>query len=347
MIDQSKGIVRFKHAQDALVILLILYFGRGLFVPLSFALLISFILYPICCWLERKKLSRVAAIAISLSVLMLLSLALVYVLLTQLFSFMAEWPRLKSQLMDSFSALSVYVTDQFDVSQLEQKQWLTNFLNNSGGDAIQLIQRTVSASAVSLVLAVLIPIYAYLILYYRHRLVDALYYLFPEEGRENLREILRQSIGSYYNFIKGMAIVYLIVGALNSLGLFLLGIPHALLFGYITSVLTIIPYIGIMIGALLPISVAWVTYQSALYPLGVVIVFSVVQYLEANVIFPWAVSDRLKINTLVTIVVIIGGGIIWGAAGMILFIPFLGILKLIADRNQKMKFWSLLLGTDS
>lgn len=277
MIDQSKGIVRFKHAQDALVILLILYFGRGLFVPLSFALLISFILYPICCWLERKKLSRVAAIAISLSVLMLLSLALVYVLLTQLFSFMAEWPRLKSQLMDSFSALSVYVTDQFDVSRLEQKQWLTDFLNNSGGDAIQLIQRTVSASAVSLVLAVLIPIYAYLILYYRHRLVDALYYLFPEEGRENLREILRQSIGSYYNFIKGMAIVYLIVGALNSLGLFLLGIPHALLFGYITSVLTIIPYIGVMIGALLPISVAWVTYQSALYPLGVVIVFSVVQ----------------------------------------------------------------------
>lgn len=347
MIGQSKGIVRVKYAQEALIILLILYFGRGLFVPLSFALLISFILYPVCCWLERRKLSRAAAIVISLSVLMLLSLALVYLLLTQLLSFMVEWPRLQSQLMDSFGALSIYITEQFGINQLDQKQWLTDFLNNSGGDAIQLIQRTVSASAVSLVLAVLIPIYAYLILYYRHRLVDALYYLFPEEGRENLREIIRQSIGSYYNFIKGMAVVYLIVGALNSLGLFLLGIPHALLFGYITSVLTIIPYIGIMIGALLPISVAWVTYQSALYPLGVVIVFSVVQYLEANVIFPWAVSDRLKINTLVTIVVIIGGGIIWGAAGMILFIPFLGILKLIADRSQRMKFWSVLLGTDS
>lgn len=347
MNDRSQNSSRLKYAQDALVILLILYFGRGLFVPLSFALLISFILYPVCCWLERKKLSRVAAIAISLSILMLLSLALIYLLLTQLISFMAEWPRLQSQLMDSFSAFSLYITDQFGVSQLEQKQWLNDFLNNSGGDAIQLIKRTVSASAVSLVLAVLIPIYAYLILYYRHRLIDALYYLFPEEGRENLRVILRQSIGSYYNFIKGMAVVYLIVGALNSLGLFLLGIPHALLFGYITSVLTIIPYIGIMIGALLPISVAWVTYQSALYPLGVVLVFSVVQYLEANVIFPWAVSDRLKINTLVTIVVIIGGGIIWGAAGMILFIPFLGVLKLIADRSPRMKFWSVLLGTDS
>lgn len=347
MIDRSHNSLKLKYAQDALVILLILYFGRGLFVPLSFALLISFILYPVCCWLERKRLSRVGAIAISLVTLMLLSLALVYLLLTQLVSFMTEWPRLQSQLADSFSTLSTYVTNQFGVSQMEQKQWFNDFLNNSGGDAIQLVQQTLSASAVSLVLAVLIPIYAYLILYYRHRLVDALYYLFPEEGRENLRVILQQSIGSYYNFIKGMVIVYLIVGALNSLGLFFLGIPHALLFGYTASILTIIPYIGIMMGALLPISVAWVTYQSALYPLGVVVVFAVVQYLEANVIFPWAVSDRLKINTLVTIVVIIGGGIIWGAAGMILFIPFLGILKLIADRSPGMKFWSVLLGTDS
>ncbi len=347
MIGQSQNSSRLKYAQDTLVILLILYFGRGLFVPLSFALLISFILYPVCKWLEGRRFRRVTAIVISLSALVLFFSGILCLLLTQLFSFMKEWPKLQNQLVDSFSALSVYMTDQFGVSGLEQKQWFNDFLNNSGGDAIQLIQRTVSASMFSVVLAVLIPIYAYLILYYRHRLIDALYYLFPEEGRKNLRDILQQSIGSYYNFIKGMAVVYLIVGALNSLGLVLLGIPHALLFGYSTAILTIIPYIGIMIGALLPISVAWVTYQSALYPLGVVIVFAIVQYLEANVIFPWAVSGKLKINTLVTIVVIIGGGIIWDAAGMILFIPFLGILKLIADRSPKLKFWSVLLGTDS
>ncbi len=342
-VDYWQG---FRNIQNGLVILVLLYFGRGLFVPLSFALLISFILYPICRWLESKKISRAGSIIISLSLLILLTFTLIYLLIIQLISFTREWPSLKEQLSSSLDSISTFISENLGVSALDQKAWFTEFLHNSGADAISILQQTISASAVSLVLAILIPIYAYLMLYYRQRLVDAMYYLFPEEGRGNIRETLHQSIQSYYNFIKGMVVVYLIVGVLNSVGLFALGIPHAVLFGFAASIFTVVPYVGIIIASLLPISIAWVTYQSPLYPLGVVILFAVVQYLEANVIFPWAVSDRLKINTLVTIVVIIAGGIIWGAAGMILFIPFLGILKLIADRHPKMKFLSILLGAD-
>jgi len=69
-----------------------------------------------------------------------------------------------------------------------------------------------------------------------------------------------------------------------------------------------------------------------------------VQFLEANIIFPFAVSSRLNVNTLVVLVVILAGGIIWGAAGMILFIPFLGIAKLIADRTAGLEALSILLG---
>lgn len=346
MISSSAPWSGFKLLQSSLVVLIILYLGRGLFVPLSFALLISFILYPICRWLEGKKFKRTTAIIISLSGLFVLTSALLYGVILQLISFTKEWPRLQTKLGGTLRSLSDFVTQSFGISQEEQMSLFSDFLHNSSSDALQLLKQTISASAVSLVLAILIPIYAYLILYYRHRLVNALFYVFPEEGRANIRDTLYQSIQSYYDFIKGMAVVYLIVGTLNSIGLLALGIPHAILFGFAASVFTIIPYVGIIAASLLPISLAWVTYQSPLYPLGVVVLFAVVQYLEANVIFPWAVSDRLKINTLVTIVVIIAGGIIWGAAGMILFIPFLGILKLIADRHPKMKFLSVLLGAD-
>lgn len=336
----------FRTIQNVVIILIILYLGRGLFVPLSFALLISFILYPVCRWLEEKKVRRTPAIIISLSALIVISTALLTGVVWQLVSFAQEWPRLQTKLAETLLSLSEFIANSLGISIAEQKRIFSEFLQNSGSDALSLVRQTISASAVSLVLAILVPIYAYLILYYRHRLVNALYYIFPSEGRENIRETLHQSIQSYYNFIKGMVLVYVIVGAMNSIGLFALGIPHALLFGYAASVFTIIPYVGIIAASLLPISIAWVTYQSPLYPLGVVALFAVVQYLEANVIFPWAVSDRLKINTLITIVVIIAGGIIWGAAGMILFIPFLGILKLIADRHPKMKFLSVLLGAD-
>ena len=146
--------------------------------------------------------------------------------------------------------------------------------------------------------------------------------------------MIRLSIGTYYGFIKGMIVVYFVVGVLNSVGLLLLGIPHAILFGFLTAIMTIIPYVGIMVASVMPIIYAWVTFQSIWYPLGVVAVFAFVQYLEANVIFPWAVSSRLQLNTLVTLMVIIAGGVLWGASGMILFIPMAAILKLIADRME-------------
>jgi len=169
--------------------------------------------------------------------------------------------------------------------------------------------------------------------------------VFPIESRVGIKKILSQTITAYYNFIKGMGIVYFVVGTLNSLGLLLIGVPHAILFGYIAAILTFIPYVGIIVGSLLPITMAWITYSSIWYPLGVVVLFSFVQYLEANLIFPLAVSNRLKINALVTLVAIILGGVVWGVAGMILFVPFLAIAKLITDNSPRLKTWSTLLGT--
>lgn len=155
------------------------------------------------------------------------------------------------------------------------------------------------------------------------------------------------TIKAYYNFIKGMALVYIAVGSLNSVGLLLLGVPHAILFGFIASILTFIPYVGIMVGSLLPITMAWITYDSIWYPVGIVAIFAFVQYLEANVIFPVAVSNRLNVNTLIMLVAIFTGSVLWGMAGMILFVPFVGIAKLIADHNPKWKTVSMILGTDN
>lgn len=324
----------------------ILYFGSSLFVPLSFALLISCILYPVCTWLEKHKLSRMGAIIVSIGILTILFSAIVYLLVTQVISFFQEWPGLKSKLTDAAQEISVWLSNNFNIEREKQLQWLDKMINDSGASAMSIISRTLSASAVGAVYFILIPIYAVLILYYRHKWMEVLYRLFPAEGRERIREIVKLSIQSYYNFIKGMAVVYLIVGILNSTGLFLLGIPHAILFGFIASILTFIPYVGILVASLLPISMAWITYNSIWYPLGVVAIFGFVQYLEANLIFPLAVSSRLKINALVTIVSIFAGAIIWGVSGMILFIPFLGILKLVADRTPSLKTLSIILGDE-
>lgn len=330
--------------QFMVLVCVLLYFGKSLLIPLSFSMLISFILYPVCKWMEQKGISKVIAIFISIFGVMLFFAAVIYLLFTQMVAFSNEWQIFKVKLLETVNQLSALLAERFDISDEKQMNFLKNVVNNSGTQAISLLKITIYSISESLFYLLIIPVYSVLILYYRQLLVNVLYHVFPSEKKESIREILVETIHAYYNFIKGMMVVYLIVGLLNSIGLYLLGIPHPFLFGFIASILTFIPYVGIIISSLLPITISWITFNSIWYPIGVILVFSFVQVLEAYVIFPFAVGSRLKINTLIILLVVILGGILWGAAGMILFIPLISIVKLIADRTKGLKTLSILLG---
>ncbi len=345
MKENNVSLTNFsRYIQIIFFVMCILYLGKSLFIPLSFALLISFILYPICKWLINKGLGKTGSIFISLTLLTLLLFFLSYLLYLQLINFSNEWTTLGQKLIDLQKSIEISLLKNLGLSLERQKELFKNITKYSTNQIVPFFQNTFSALSSSFLNLILIPIFSALILFHSNLLTNTLYYLFPSEKRQMIHEILIETIHSYYNFIKGMLIVYLIVGILNSLGLWILGIPHPFLFGFIASILTFIPYVGIIISSLLPISVAWLTYNSIWHPVGVILIFGIVQVLEANVIFPKAVGNRLRINTLAIIIMILVGGIIWGTAGMILFIPFASILKLIADRTENLKALAVLLG---
>lgn len=343
-IPTNRKISGLEILQYTLLISILLYFGKTFFIPLSFALLISFILYPVCKLMEKKGINSNVAIFISIFGMIFLLCFIVYLFFLQIIAFSNEWQFFRVKLSETAIQMSSYLSEQFNLSSENQIILLKNVINNSGTQAISLVQNTLYSLSESIFYLLIIPIYSILILYYRKLLVNVLYHIFPTEKKETIREILVETIHAYYNFIKGMGMVYLIVGVLNSIGLAIIGIPHPFLFGFTASILTFIPYVGILISSLLPIAISWITFNSIWYPIGVVIVFSLVQILEAYIIFPFAVGSRLKINTLVIILVIILGGILWGAAGMILFIPFVSIAKLIAERTNGLKIVEVLLG---
>ncbi len=336
-----------RYTQITFFALCILYLGKSLFIPLSFSLLISFILYPICKWLINKGLGKSGSIFITLTLLTFLFIFLSYLLFLQLINFSNEWTALSQKITDLQKSIEISLSKNLGLSLERQKELIQKIIEYATNQIIPFFQNTIGTLSSSLLNLIFIPIFSALILFHSKLLSNALYYLFPIEKRKIVHEILSETIHSYYNFIKGMLAVYLIVGILNSLGLWILGIPHPFLFGFIASILTFIPYVGIIISSLLPISVAWLTYNSLWHPIGVILVFGVVQLLEANIIFPKAVGNRLQINTLAIIIMIIVGGIIWGTAGMILFIPFVSILKLIADRTENLKALAGLLGDGS
>jgi predicted PurR-regulated permease PerM len=99
-----------------------------------------------------------------------------------------------------------------------------------------------------------------------------------------------------------------------------------------------------MVSSLLPISVVWVATGNIWYPLGVVAVFAIVQYLEANVIFPKVVGAQIKVNTLAMLIAMVCGGILWGMAGLILFIPFVAIIQIVSGHIEPLHPLHRLLG---
>jgi predicted PurR-regulated permease PerM len=325
----------------------VLYFGRTLFIPLAFAVLISFVLYPVCLWLERKGLRKIPSILMSITLIILLLIAALALMVYQFSVFLQEWPVIQVKLTEAMNDLSTYFAESLALSKTQQKIWVTHIGTSSLARIPEMLRQFLLASAANLVLLVIIPVFAALILYYRHILVEGLFKLFPKQNKFRIQNILLLTIKSYYNFIKGMLVVYVIVGILNSVGLLIIGVPHAIFFGFVAAILTFIPYIGIVVGALLPMAMAWITFNSIWYAAGVMLIFAFVQYLEANIIFPLAVSNRLNVNALATLITIIAGGIVWGVSGMILFVPFLAILKLIADNypHPHLKAISVLIGT--
>ena len=328
-----------KYLQVILFSSVILYFGKALFIPLFFGLLIAIVMYPICKWLEGHGWRKPFAITACLLIVTIVFTALFALLAWQLRVFSQDAPAILASLKGLLRQLQTWMIENIGATTDMQNNWSEKLTVAIGSILKSTFQTTVN----TLFILFLTPVYTALLMYHRKVFVQYFKLVAPGKYQQQLDAILQQTIHTYFNYIKGMVLVYLIVGILNSIGLFALGVKHAILFGMLCAIMTIIPYIGIFISALLPISVVWIETGNIWYPVGVIAVFSFVQYLEANVIFPKIVGIQLHVSTLAMLVAVIAGGIIWGVAGMVLFIPFVAILKIISDNIEEWKPINLLL----
>ena len=125
--------------QFIVLLSLILYFGKTLFIPLSFSLLVGFILYPICKWMETKGINKGIAIVISILGVTLLAGAIIYLLFVQFSEFLEEWQSLRIKLSETINQLSVFISERFDISLKKQTEFINNTLNNSGSQVFSIV----------------------------------------------------------------------------------------------------------------------------------------------------------------------------------------------------------------
>ncbi|MEO9485252.1 MAG: AI-2E family transporter [Ekhidna sp.] len=330
---------------SAIAGVIVLNYAKDLLIPLCFALLFAFILYPVITWLTRKGISKIISIILAMSGVILIQAAIIFLFSTQIIEVTGQYSNLTSKLKEALDASISFLNNKVqiipDIRSKQLIEGLSNFFSDNG---FLMISDTVGVTSSFLSYLVLSFIYTFLILLYSTHLAKAVSHLGPKKNRKTVRKMLKevQKVGQKY--LTGMCLLIIILGLLNSIGLFLLGIEYSFLFGFLAALLAVIPYVGSAIGGLIPTLYAFVTYDSYWYPLGVIAIFGLVQFLEGNFLSPKIVGGSLKINALFSILSLIAGGFLWGIAGMILFLPGIAMLKVVCSYFDNLKPISILLG---
>jgi len=310
---------------------------KDILIPIVFAAFFSIIMLPLVKRLEVKT-GKIFSIIIVLVLSLLLLSLLLWFIVSQLTSLVNGLPDLENKFSLYASSISSSLNNYLQISVEEQIQMLKEGIKNVSSYAGMILLST-STLLVSLAQA---AIYIFLFLLYRDRFKDFLIALNLGSDLEWTRKI--QSIVRAY--ISGLGLVILIDGALNTIGLLALGIPHAIFFGFFSGLLGMIPYVGIAIGAALPTLLALITKDNIWYAVGVVGVHSIVIFLDGHFITPKITGSKISINALAAIVALLIGGKMWGIAGMILAVPFAGILKILCSYSDTFKPLSFLLGDE-
>lgn len=192
---------------------------------------------------------------------------------------------------------------------------------------------------------IILLVYVFLMLLYRHVFLNFIQKI--SQKREEAQAITKQVARVSEQYLVGRLIVIAIIAVINSVGLTLIGIQQGVFFGVLAAVLNLVPYIGILIGAGLPLIVAIVMKQAWWPVFAVLGLFVFVQLLENYYLTPKIVGSKVKLNPLFTIMTVLVGGYLWGVGGMILFIPFLAMLKIIFDHVESLHPYGYLIGDPS
>jgi predicted PurR-regulated permease PerM len=315
---------------------------RDILVPLSFALIIAILLNPLVSKLQKKKMPSVLAISISLLLGIIFFAGIIYFLSSQIAQFGETLPVLQQKFGMLLKELQGWLESSWGLSIKKQIQLVNDALNGSKA----LIGSTVGTALGTLAILFLLPVYVFLLLFYKSLIVNFLYEVFAEENSKNVAQILSETKTAIQSYMVGILLEATVVAVLNSTALLILDVKYAVLIGVIGALLNMLPYIGGIVAIALPVLMATVTKDGYSTQLGIVIAYGIIQFIDNNILVPRIVSSKVKINALVSILVVLLGGALWGIPGMFLSIPFVAVLKIIFDRVEGLRPWGKLLGDE-
>lgn len=312
---------------------------QDILIPLAFACLIAILLNPLSTLLE-KRLPKIVGIILTMLIALIIFILLVYFLSLRVTLFFNDLGTIKEKFASLLHELQYWLQNKFGITTKKQVQLVNEALSSSKA----IIGQTLSGVLGVLSVIFLIPVYVFLIMFYKTLILNFIFEVFSEANQKKVEEIITETKSAIQSYIVGLLIETSIVAILNSFALLLLGIENAILIGIIGAILNLLPYIGGIIAIALPILMVTLTKEGFTTQFLIIGAYSLIQFIDNNILVPRIVSSKVQINALISIVVVLLGAALWGISGMFLSIPFIAVLKIVFDRIDGLRPWGKLLG---
>ncbi len=324
---------------------LLIYLGQDIIIPIAFAFLLAILLLPAVNFLE-KRTGRVVAILLSLFLSLIVLAGIFYFLSSQVAGFMEDLPAIKKQLQQHYHTLQTWIRQQFNMSVKEQDKMVDEAAGQMKSSGNGLVGQAVLGIGNILVVLVLLPVYTFLLLYYRKLLSRFAVDIFDQKHEPKVKEVINETKSIVNSYMVGLMIEMAIVATINAVGFLIIGIEYAIFLGVFAAILNLVPYIGMLIATVFCMLITLTTSKDMTDIIWVAVILILVQFIDNNIIMPKVVSSKVKVNALVSIIGVVIGGTLAGVAGMFLSIPAIAFLKTIFERIDDMKPWGMLLGDD-
>ncbi|WP_276388874.1 AI-2E family transporter [Eudoraea chungangensis] len=322
-------------------IILGMVLGKSFLVPLAWALLIGLASIGIVQKLEDKtRWNR------GLIVFVYILFILGGIFLIGLF-FFKEVRRIFRNLPSINDRVSERIQELSDTLRLVGIDMPEQIDKNIVGNWVQTHSKTIfsfiSELGLEIWAIVLILCFLFFILYYRD-LIPSFFQknITDETELKEMKERFRKSLKLIRSYIFGLMVLTLLSALTNYLVFLIFGLQFAVFFAVFLAILNLIPFVGNAIGLVVIMLFAILTKESSLVPLFIFIALFIVNFLQDNVFRPWLVGDQMKVNAFIVFLAIVVGGTIWGVSGMILFIPTVGVIKIILEGNPKFSPYAIL-----
>ncbi len=336
----------------AALAILALFLLEGILMPFAVSFVLAYLLVPFVdrleTWRIRRAISSLVVLTLFLFALGLVLLLIVPLLEAQILALIGVLPRLLSVIQNEFGKAIHLLQQHFPKGDVEKMRDLVGAkLAGVIGWVGGLFQSMITSSFAILnivFLVVVTPVVTYFLLRDWHVMLAQIDAHLPRQPLDTIHAEARIVAETLAGFLHGQAFVCLILAAYYTGALSLAGLDSALAVGILIGVLAIIPVVGVAIGFALSIGLAALQYGTWTSVFVVCGIFLFGQMVEANILTPKLVGDRIHLHPVWVIFAVLAGGRLFGLLGVLLAVPaaaVIGVLVRFAlDRYRQSEFYA-------